>query len=300
MPNNIPPAPFGRTLTAMVTPFTAEGAIDIDSGVALARHLVDRKNDGIVLNGTTGEAPATHTPEKSEFVRQVVEAVGDQVKIVAGVGSNDTAHTLRMAEHAQAAGAHGLLIVTPYYSRPSQAGLIAHIAKVASAVDLPILLYDVPSRAGIKYTLESLKHLADIPNVVGYKDATGDLYTAAKGIASTDLAWYCGDDSAYVPFLSVGASGIISVASHLVSEEFAQIADLFAAGDLEGARAVFAKIFPAIDAVNGFGHQATATKAALVELGVLPRATVRLPNVEVDEQELAAIRGHLRQAGLLA
>ncbi|MBU4336099.1 MAG: 4-hydroxy-tetrahydrodipicolinate synthase, partial [Actinobacteria bacterium] len=202
--------PFGAVLTAMVTPMREDGSVDVDAGVRLARWLVDRGNDGLVLNGTTGEAPTTHAPEKADLVRAVVEAVGDRAFVVAGAGSNDTAHAVRMAEQAAAAGAHGLLVVSPYYSRPSQEGLARHMEAVADSTDLPVMLYDIPGRAGVRIAPDTMARLAEHPRIVAVKDATGDPVGAARGIIRTSLAWYSGDDTLYLPMLSLGAVGIVS------------------------------------------------------------------------------------------
>ena len=227
----MPPAstatrPFGSVLTAMVTPMTAAGAVDLDAAVSLAKHLVEQGNDGLVLNGTTGEAPTTHAPEKAALVAAVVEAVGDRAFVVAGAGSNDTAHAVRMAEQAAAAGAHGLLVVSPYYSRPSQEGVYRHIRSVVDSTDLPVMLYDVPGRSGVRIAPATVARLAEHERVVAVKDASGDLYGAASAIARTGLAWYSGDDSAYLALLAHGAAGIVSVVGHVAGRRLAEVLNL--------------------------------------------------------------------------
>lgn len=174
-----PSRPFGAVLTAMVTPMREDGSVDLDAAVSLATHLVDHGHDGLVLNGTTGESPATHAPEKAELIRAVVDAVGDRAAVVAGAGSNDTLHAVRMAEQAADAGADGLLVVSPYYSRPSQTGVVRHIQAVADSTPLPVMLYDVPGRTGVRFAQPTLDALAAHERVVAMKDATGDLYAAA-------------------------------------------------------------------------------------------------------------------------
>lgn len=291
--------PFGTVLTAMVTPFTADGAVDVSGAVQLARHLVDHGNDGLVLNGTTGEASTTHAPEKAELVRAVVDAVGDRAWVISGAGSNDTAHAVRMAEQAAEAGAHGLLVVSPYYSRPSQEGVRRHVEAVADATPLPVMLYDVPGRTGVRFAPETIDALAEHDRVIAMKDAGGDPYAAAKAIARTGLAWYSGDDSAFLTLLAHGAAGIVSVSGHVAGRQLSDIGRAFDAGDHVEALRIFRSIIPAIDALNGAGFQAVAAKAALQVLGVLPERTVRLPLVPANDDELALIRDGLRAAGLL-
>src|SRR5690349_2779492 len=177
--------PFGSLLTAMVTPMTDDGSVDFDAAASLAAHLVDHGHDGVVLNGTTGEAPTTHSPEKADLIRAVVDAVGDRALVLAGAGSNDTQHAVRMAEQAAEAGAHGLLVVTPYYSRPSQKGIYQHTVAVAEATDLPVMLYDVPGRSVVRYAPETLRRLAEHDRIVAIKDATADVQAATRLIAET-------------------------------------------------------------------------------------------------------------------
>jgi len=291
--------PFGAVLTAMVTPMTSHGAVDLDATVALARHLVDGGQDGLVLNGTTGEAPTTHAPEKAEVVAAVVEAVGDRAFVVAGAGSNDTAHAVRMAEQAAEAGAHGLLVVSPYYSRPSQPGLVAHVQAVVDATDLPVMLYDVPGRAGVRMSPATIAALAENDQVVAMKDASGDVYAASKLAESTGLAWYSGDDGLLLPFLAHGAVGVVGVATHAVGSQFAAVVRAWDAGDHAEALRIFRSVIPAIDAINGAGFQAVHAKAALEVLGLLPGRTVRLPYVPASDVDVDDIRAGLRAAGLL-
>ncbi|UZN04887.1 4-hydroxy-tetrahydrodipicolinate synthase [Cellulomonas sp. S1-8] len=291
--------PFGSLLSAMVTPMTADGAVDLAATVRLARHLVDAGHDGLVLNGTTGEASTTHAPEKAEIVAAVVEAVGDRAYVVAGAGSNDTAHAVRMAEQAAEAGAHGLLVVTPYYSRPSQAGIVAHVTAVADATDLPVMLYDVPGRACVRLAPATVDRLAADDRVVAMKDATGDVVAAAGAIVRTGLAWYSGDDSLALSFLAHGAVGLVGVATHAAPEGFARLFDAWRDGDAATALDVYRSLLPAITALNDAGFQATAAKAALVELGVLDSRACRLPLVPFTDDEAADVRAGLAASGLL-
>jgi len=294
-----PTRPFGAVLTAMVTPMTSDGAVDLDAAARLARHLVDEGHDGLVISGTTGESPTTHTPEKAELIRAVVAAVGDRAFVVAGAGSNDTAHAVRIAEASADAGAHGLLVVAPYYSRPSQEGIVRHVRAIADSTDLPVMLYDVPGRAGVRFAYPTIDTLAQHDKVVAIKDASGDWYGATKAIARTGLAWYSGDDSAYLTALAAGAVGIVSVVGHVAGARLAALTRAWDAGDHAEALRIFHTIVPAIDAVNGAGFQAVAAKAALETIGVLAGRAVRLPLVPATDDEAGAIRESLRAAGLL-
>ncbi|GAA2233832.1 4-hydroxy-tetrahydrodipicolinate synthase [Rarobacter faecitabidus] len=290
--------PFGALLTAMVTPFTEDGDIDIDATVSLARRLVDEGNDGLVLHGTTGEAPTTHAPEKFDVIRAVVAAVGDRATIVAGAGSNDTKHAVRMAEQAAEAGADGLLVVTPYYSRPSQAGALEHFKAVAASTDLPVMLYDIPGRTGLRIGPATYDALAALDNVVAVKDATGDVYTAGLTQHRTGLALYSGDDGLYLPFLSVGAVGLVSVVAHVATGAFVAMRQAWDAGDHAAAQAHFHRAIPLIEAIMGGGIGAVMVKEALFALGHLPSAALRLPQVRASEDERSALIAELTSAGL--
>lgn len=221
-PISTPQTPFGRVLTAMITPFTADGALDLDGAQQLAVHLVDAGNDGLIINGTTGESPTTTDAEKNDLVRAVLEAVGDRAHVVAGIGTNDTRHTLELARQAEHTGAHGLLAVTPYYSKPPQEGLYRHFTAIADATELPVMLYDIPGRSGVPINTETLVRLAEHPRIVANKDAKGDLGRASWAIAQSGLAWYSGDDMLNLPLLSVGAVGFVSVVSHVVTPNSAR------------------------------------------------------------------------------
>ena len=283
----------------MVTPMTPTGAIDVPAAIDLAKRLAAHGHDGIVLNGTTGEAPATHAPEKVELISAVVEAVGEDLLVVAGAGSNDTAHAVRQAEQAAEAGAHGLLVVTPYYSRPSQEGIFQHTRAVVESTELPVMLYDVPGRTVVRYSPETLDRLAELDQVVAVKDATGDLYAAAKGVARTGLAYYSGDDPLLLPYLAHGAVGIVSMAAHLVGDEMRAVISAFDDGDPALAFKRFTDIVDVIDLVCGSGNGALRSKTALHLLGHIPDPTMRLPNVAADAEETDLVRAALVAAGLL-
>lgn len=289
--------PFGRVLTAMVTPFTSGGELDLDSAQKLAHQLVERGCDGLVLNGTTGESPTTTDAEKADLVRVVVQAAGDRACIVAGAGTYDTAHSVKLARQAAKAGAHGLLVVTPYYSRPPQAGLIAHFTAVADATDLPVMLYDIPPRSVVPIATETLVRLADHPRIVAVKDAKGDLGAGAGIIASTDLAYYCGDDVLNLPWLAVGATGFVSVIGHVVADRLRSMITAFDTGDVVTAREIHASTLGVIRAFGAVGGVAFS-KAALRLVG-FDAGEPRLPQIAADPGQVAVIAGALAEAGIL-
>jgi 4-hydroxy-tetrahydrodipicolinate synthase len=291
--------PFGRLLTAMITPMADDGSVDVDAAASLATHLVDHGHDGLVLNGTTGEAPTTHAEEKAELIRAVVAAVGDRALVVAGAGSNDTQHAVRMAEQASEAGAHGLLVVSPYYSRPSQEGIYRHTVAVADSTDLPVMLYDVPARTVVRYSPETLQRLAAHPRIVAVKDATGDVQGALRAIAETGLAYYSGDDGLLLPFLAVGAVGLVSMAGHIVGDTLARVIREYECGDNGTARTSFLSALPAIDLICGSGNGALRSKLTLSLLGLIPTATMRLPQAAAGDSEVAEVRSELSAAGFL-
>ncbi|CAM3592358.1 4-hydroxy-tetrahydrodipicolinate synthase [Isoptericola cucumis] len=291
--------PFGAVLTAMVTPMTPAGEVDLPAAARLAKRLVDDGNDGLVLSGTTGEAPATHAPEKADLVRAVVDAVGDRAYVLTGAGSNDTAHAVRMAEQGAEAGAHGLLVVSPYYSRPTQEGLYQHFAAVADSTDLPVMIYDIPGRAGVRIAPATYERIAAHPRVVATKDATADVAAMPALRAATGLAWYSGDDGLLLPFLAHGAAGIVSVSAHVVGGRFAEVVRRFDAGDHAGALEVFTTTLPVIAAMNGAGAQAVMVKAALEVLGLAEGRAMRLPNVPASEADVADVRAALAAARIL-
>jgi 4-hydroxy-tetrahydrodipicolinate synthase len=288
--------PFGRVLTAMVTPFDAEGGLDLKRTEELAAHLVELGNDGLVVNGTTGEGPTTSDDEKADVVRAVVAAVGDRATVVTGAGTYDTAHSCRLARAAEQAGAHGLLVVTPYYSRPPQVGLLRHFTAVADATDLPVMLYDIPPRSIVPIALETLQRLAEHPRIVAVKDARGDLPHGVRVLASTPLAYYCGDDPLNLPWLAVGAAGFVSVTGHVVADRLGAMLTAFDAGEHERARAINASMVPLLRAMDGVGGVMFA-KAAL-RLSGLDVGEPRLPIPPADDAQVRAIAADLAAAGL--
>jgi len=293
-----PTRPFGALLTAMVTPMHPDGEIDFAAAQQAARFLVAQGNDGLVLSGTTGEAPTTHAPEKVDLILAVREAVGPEVSIVAGAGSNDTAHAVRMAEQAAEAGADGVLALVPYYSKPQQRGIVAHIQAIAGASALPVMLYDIPGRTGIALSDDSFDALADVTNIVANKDATGQVEAAKDRIARTGLAWYSGDDPLTLDFLRAGAVGVVSVISHIASPWLAAMIAAHDAGDTASAEAWHERLLPVAEAIFGPGPGGVMSKAALQYAGVIPTRSTRLPYLPATDEEYAALAAFLEQAGL--
>ncbi len=291
-----PAAPFGTVLTAMVTPFGEDGALDLDGAAVLAEHLVALGNDGLVVNGTTGEAPTTTDDEKERLVRAVVEAVGDKAHVVAGVGTNDTAHTCELARQAEKAGAHALLVVTPYYSKPPQAGLLNHFQVVADSTGLPNMLYDIPARTAAPIATETLVRLAAHDRIVAVKDAKDDLGAASRVLAETDLAFYSGTDLLNLPLLSVGACGFVSVVGHLFAGTLRALADAYFAGDVATATSIHRELLPAYDGF--FRTQGVITVKAALRLQGLPGGPTRPPLVDATEDQVATLRRDLAAAGV--
>lgn len=290
--------PFGRVLTAMVTPFTAQGQLNLDTAQKLAHQLVEQGCDGLVVNGTTGESPTTTDAEKADLVRAVVQAVGDRVAVVAGAGTYDTAHSVQLAGQAAQAGAHGLLVVTPYYSRPPQTGLVAHFTAVADATELPVMLYDIPSRSHVPIAIETLYQLAAHPRIVAVKDAKGDFGCGAEVIASTDLAYYCGDDVLNLPWLSVGAVGFVSVIGNVVADRLRAMITAFEAGEVRTARNLHTCTLALIRTFCMAGGVAFS-KAALRLTG-FDVGDPRLPQVAAEPDQVTAIATALVKIGVLA
>ncbi|MCP3782522.1 4-hydroxy-tetrahydrodipicolinate synthase [Micromonospora sp. A3M-1-15] len=296
-PNRGASRPFGRLITAMVTPFTADGSLDLDGAVRLASHLVDEQgNDALVLNGTTGESPTTTDAEQEALIRAVAEAVGDRARIVAGVGTNDTRHTIELAAQAEKAGAHGLLVVTPYYNKPPQSGLLRHFTAVADATGLPIMLYDIPHRAGTEIATDTLVKLAEHGRIVAVKDAKGDLTATSWVLARSDLAFYSGEDALTLPALAVGAVGVVGTSTHFTGVQTKQMIEAYEAGDTATALALHRRLLPLYTGI--FRTQGVIlVKAGLAAKG-LPAGPVRPPLVDATGDELAQLRADCAAAGL--
>jgi len=287
--------PFGRVLTAMVTPFTADGALDVEGAQRLATYLVDHGNDGLVISGTTGESPTTSDDEKDRLLRAVVEAVGDRATIVAGVGTNDTRHTIELAHAAEKAGAHALLVVTPYYSKPPQAGLLAHFTQVADATGLPNMLYDIPGRTGTPIETETLVRLAAHDRIVAVKDAKGDLDASAWAMKRTDLAFYSGDDKVTLPLLSVGGVGVVGVPTHLFGVETGRMIEAYQRGDVVGALALHRQLLPVF--TGFFRTQGVITTKAALAMAGLPGGPVRPPLIDATPEQAVQLRADFVDAG---
>jgi 4-hydroxy-tetrahydrodipicolinate synthase len=297
-PRTTSDAPFGRLLTAMVTPMTAAGEVDYAGAARLATHLVDeQRNDGLIISGTTGESPTTSDVEKSRLLKVVLEAVGDRASIVAGVGTNDTAHTLHLAREAEAMGAHGLLVVTPYYSKPPQEGLLHHFTTVADATGLPNMLYDIPGRTGVPIRTETLIRLAEHPGIVAVKDAKGDLFAGSRVMAGSDLVFYSGDDNLNLAWLSMGAAGFVSVVGHVVGADLREMIDVYRAGDVGRALAIHRRLLPVVAAIMTHTQGVIAVKAALDLLG-LPGGALRPPLVAAAPEFRAHLREDLATGGV--
>jgi 4-hydroxy-tetrahydrodipicolinate synthase len=295
----LPPAPFGRVLTAMVTAFDDDGSVDLDGTARVAEHLAGHGHDGVVVSGTTGESPTTSAEEDGRILRAVLEAVGDRLTVVAGVGTNDTAHSVQLAEQAEKLGAHGVLLVTPYYNKPTQEGIAAHFGAVAGASGLPVMLYDIPGRTGVTIAEDTYRRVAEHDRVVAVKDAVGDLCRGVRIMSETGLAYYSGDDVLNLGWLTHGGCGIVSVVGHVAGVQYAAMVDAVDRGDLASALATYRELVPVVEAVMTTAQGAMTAKAALELLGVLSTRTVRLPLVPADEALVDHLRDVLGRAGLL-
>ena len=291
-------APFGRMLTAMITPFTADGALDAEGAARLATYLVDEmRNDGLIISGTTGESPTTSNEEKDRLLRAVVEAVGDRATVVAGVGTYDTAHSRELAQQAERAGADGLLVVTPYYNKPPQEGLVAHFTAVADATGLPVILYDIPGRTGTAIATTTMVRLAQHPRIVAVKDAKGDFRAGSEVMAATDLVFYSGDDILNLPWLSVGAAGFVSVVGHVAGDRLHEMIDAYLAGRVTEARQIHLDLLPVVIGIMTRTQGAIMTKAALRLLG-LPGGVTRSPLIDATQPQIEQLRTDLVAGGV--
>jgi 4-hydroxy-tetrahydrodipicolinate synthase len=287
---------LGEVLTAIITPFKGDGAVDYDAFRALAEHLVDTGSDGLVVAGTTGESPTLSDEERIELVRVAVDAVGDRASVVAGTGTYSTAHSIHLTEEAHETGADGFLVVTPYYNKPPPRGIVEHFKAVAASTDRPVVVYNIPGRVVLNIEPETMELLAQIPNVTAVKQANGDLEQARR-IPELGLDLYAGDDPLVFPFLEVGGVGGVCVYTHVVGPRVKQMIRRYRAGDVDEARRLDQELGPALDLLTVVVNP-IAIKAALRLLGH-DVGGHRLPLVEADEQELAAVRGCLERLGLL-
>lgn len=289
---------FGTVLVAMVTPFDKDMKLDVDAGVKLAAKLVDDGCDGLVLGGTTGESPTTSTAEKLTLIREVKNALGERAKIVAGAGNYSTDSSVDLAQQSVNAGADALLIVTPYYSKPPQEGVYQHFKTVASAVDAPIMLYDIPGRTATPIAEETAMRLAEVPSIVAIKEAKGDLAAGARLYQKTELALYSGDDPINIPWLSVGATGFVSVVGHCAARTLRDMRTAFDRGDLAEALRLNSTMFPLNRAMARSGGVSFA-KAALDIMG-MSVGSPRLPQVPLSDEARDALLEDLRQAGVVS
>ena len=288
--------PFGRLITAMVTPFKADLSVDWAGVETLAKHLVSTGHDSIVLSGTTGEAPTTNDDEKDEIIRVVKAAVAGKAKVIAGAGNNETAHSVEQAIHAQKVGADGLLVVTPYYNKPPQAGIEAHFRAIADAVDLPVMIYDIPGRTGVEIEPDTIVKLAEHKNIVALKDAKGNVASTSWVIKRCGIPVYSGDDILNLPLLSVGAVGFVSVCGHTVGKDLREMLDAWFAGNATKALEIHQKLLPIY--TGTFRTQgAILTKAALNLMG-LPGGHTRLPLVDATPAQIEQLKVDLRAGGV--
>ena len=291
------PRPFGRLVTAMVTPFAQDGTLDVEGAAKLATHLVDeQRNDALVISGTTGESPTTTDAEKERLLRAVVDAVGDRARIIAGVGTNNTAHTIELAQSAEKAGAHGLLVVTPYYNKPPQEGVLKHFRTVAEASGLPVVVYDIPHRTGTAIATETMCRIAEHPRVVAVKDAKGDLTATSWVLARTDLAYYSGDDANTLPLLSIGGVGVVGTSTHFTGRIVKDMIEAFERGDNAAALAAHRKAMPLFTGI--FRVPGTMLVKAGLNARGLPAGPVRSPLVDASGAELDQLRQDAAAAGI--
>jgi len=289
--------PFGSVLTAMVTPFCSDLTVDFDAAAELAQDLVALGNDGLVINGTTGESATTTPEEKIELLKVVRRAVGDNIRVIAGVGTNDTYKTIENARAAEKAGADGLLVVCPYYNKPPQEGLYQHFIAVANATGLDVMMYDIPGRSGVAISTETLIRLSQHPRIVDNKDAKGDLYQSSVVISQSDLAYYSGDDALNLPLLSIGAIGFVSVTGHLIADRLKAMLSAYESGDTSQATEINATLIPVTTGVMTKLGGAIMVKAALDILGRTGGGAVRLPYIVADDDHRSELRESLRQGG---
>jgi len=297
MENPLRSTPFGVMLTAMITPFNVDGSLDLDGAQKLATHLVDNlKHDGLVVNGTTGESSTKTDAEDLALLAAVLESVGDRATVVAGVGTNDTAHSIQSARAASAAGAHALMASSPYYNRPPQEGIIEHFRAIADSTELPLMTYDIPRRTGVAIETETLVRLAEHPRIIANKDAKGDLEASQWVMARTELAWYSGEDSLNLPLLSLGASGMVSVVGHLVGDRLHDMADAFWAGDIAAAHHLNEGMLPVYTGI--FRSQGVILTKAALDMQGLPAGPVRLPLVNATLKEREQLQADLSAGGV--
>lgn len=278
---------FGRLQTAMITPFSSDSKVDFEAAAALAAYLVDKQhNDSLVINGTTGEAPTTTDDEKKTLLKVVIEAVGDRAQVIAGVGTFSTEHTKQLARDAQSAGAAGLLVVTPYYSRPPQDAVAAHFLSIADSTDLPIMLYDIPHRTGIPIETSTLLKVADHPRIVAVKDAKGQPAASSQVISQTSLAYYAGDDAMTLPLLAVGGVGLVGTSTHFTGALTKQMIGAYLDGEVERALGLHQQLLPVFTGV--FATQGVMLVKAGLNARGMAVGSVRPPLLDASPEQTAA------------
>ena len=290
---------FGAVITAMVTPFRDDHSLDLDRARELASELLASGSDAVVVAGSTGESPTLSHREKLELFKAVIDVASDGGKVVCGTGTYNTAETIELSHEAEEAGADGLLLVTPYYNKPPQRGLLEHFRLVADAVDIPIVAYNIPGRTGIRIEHDTLLAMAEVPNIVGVKDSTGDFQAISRliGEAPVDFEVYSGDDWATFGYMCLGAVGVVSVAAHLVGGRIRQMIDLIGSGDIPAARKIHEELTPLFNALF-ITSNPIPVKTAL-ELVGRPVGPPRLPLVPATAEERGRIEKALADAGLL-
>jgi len=289
--------PFGRLITAMITPMRADGSLDVDGVATLATYLVDEQgNDALVVNGTTGESATTTDAEKETLLRTVLEAVGDRAKVIAGVGTYDTHHTVELARAAEKIGVHGALVVTPYYNKPPQAGLIRHFTTVADATGLPLMIYDIPSRTATAIETETMARLAEHERIIAVKDAKGDMVETSWVTKRTKLVYYSGDDKNTLPLMSVGAVGVVGVPTHVFGRPTKAMIEAYERGDVTEALRLHHQLLPAF--IGYFRTQGVILTKAALHLRGLPAGPVRSPLVDATDDQIATLKADSAEAGL--
>lgn len=292
-------ADFGRIITAMITPFKQDGSLDLEGVKTLARNLMQSGSDSLVIGGTTGESPTLTREEKLALFRASKEAVGERCMILAGTGSNTTSASVELTREAEQCGVDGIMLVVPYYNKPSQEGLYRHFAACAGATQLPVMLYNIPGRTGINLLPETVARLAQVKNIVALKEASGsmDQMSEIRRLVPDDFRLYSGDDSLTLPLVSVGAYGVVSVASHLVGEQLQQMVADLVGGSYIQARDTHLRLFPLFKALF-LAPNPVPIKAALKHLG-LPSGPPRLPLVELTKKEEDRLLGAMRDVGIM-
>ncbi|MGM7722990.1 4-hydroxy-tetrahydrodipicolinate synthase [Metabacillus sp. Hm71] len=280
---------FGQVLTAMVTPFDQNGEVDFNATEQLVNYLIENGTDGLVITGTTGESPTLTTEEKVEFFKFVVKVVNKKVPVIAGTGSNNTKASISLTRLAEEAGVDGIMLVTPYYNKPSQEGLYQHFKAIAEATSLPVMLYNIPGRSVVNLSVDTIVLLSNIDNIVSIKEASGDLDAMAEIISKTpeNFTLYSGDDGLTLPVLSIGGTGIVSVASHIIGNEMQEMINHFKNGDVQQAASLHRKLLPVMNALFAAPNP-TPVKEALNMIGVNVGG-VRLPMIPLNNGEKAVL-----------